>query len=195
MSVSSSMLFAVNVIPFEGATTAFSGSDEAKKYCGTSADTGVRILNGCLILEEWRKARWRLEGGLPAAPGRREKGWVRLEGDKGGEPQLEEPARGRTCRGELRRFSLVLGGQLKGRDLGWRVPPERSVIGPARPSVGEEESPEWQLRDRRRGRRVSSRSLRVKMWWDLDMALPREKRITSQCHGRKVILTFYIEVI
>lgn len=137
------------------------------------------ILNGSLILGEWRSDRRGRAGGGLLAPSRRgERSEVTLAGKEwGGAAQLEDTAalRPRRHGGGIGKISSSLGGELKGRDRGWRVPPERRVIGPTGGSVGEEEL--WRLwDDMRRGRRVSSRSLIVRMWWDLDTAFPGEER-------------------
>lgn len=98
-----------------------------------------------------------------------------LEGDVGGEPQLGDAElrlnRGRGGEPDMR--SADLGGELNRMDRGWRVPPERSVMGTeGLLSVGEELQ---RLRDNSlRGRRLSSRSLMVRMWWDLGGAVPAE---------------------
>lgn len=132
----------------------------------------MAILKGCLLLGEWRTVWGRLDGELPTLLPRGD------DGEVGAEPRLEVEGR-RPLRdgGERGSGFDALGGELKGRDLGLSDPPERSVIGPEGLSVGEEEEEAWRLRDdSRRGRRVSSRSLMVRMWWDLDTALPGEGR-------------------
>lgn len=140
-------------MPLVVATAASSASDDARKSWGTSADTGVVILKKCLPLGEWVRAPCR--GDSPAEM---------LEGDVGGELQIGD-AEFRPRRdegGDVDISSGDLTGELKRGDLELRVPPERRVIGrEGSLSVGEEL--QRLLDDSLRGRRVSSKSLMVRM--------------------------------
>lgn len=85
-----------------------------------------------------------------------------LELDLGGELQTGDAEFCRDRRGEVDPKFDDLGGELKREHLGWMVPPERRVIGTdGSLSVGEEL--QRLLDESLRGRRVSSRSLSVRM--------------------------------
>lgn len=107
------------------------------------------------------------------APWRGDRPTERLEVDPGGEEvQIGDAVLGGGATGEAGRRADVLGGEPNREHLELKVPPERRVVGAAGGSwsVGEEL---WRPRDeRRRGLRLSSRSLRVRMWWDLGGAVP-----------------------
>lgn len=98
------------------------------------------------------------------APRRGDSPVVMLELDRGGELQTGD-AGDEFCRdrgGEAAPKLDDLGGELNRAHLEWTVPPERSVIGTdGSLSVGEEL--QRLLDESLRGRRVSSRSLNVRM--------------------------------
>lgn len=113
---------------------------------------GVVILKFCLPLGECVMAPCR--GDSPA---------VMLELDRGGE--LQTGGDTEFCRdrgGDAAPKLDVFGGELNRAHLDWMVPPERRVIGTdGSLSVGEEL--QRLLDESLRGRRVSSRSLSVRM--------------------------------
>lgn len=85
-----------------------------------------------------------------------------LELDLGGELQTGDVEFCRDRRGEVDPKFDDLGGELKRAHLEWTVPPERRVIGTdGSLSVGEEL--QRLLVESLRGRRVSSRSLNVRI--------------------------------
>lgn len=129
------------------ATAASSASDDARKSCGTSAETGVVILKFCLPLYNWVMSPcW---GDKPAEI---------LELDWGGEFQTGDVGFCCDRRGEVDDF----GGELKREVLECPVPLERRFTGTdGSLSVGEEL--QRLLEESLRGRRVSSRSLNVRM--------------------------------
>lgn len=96
------------------------------------------------------------------APCRGDRPAEMLELDLGGELQTGDVEFCRDRGGDTDPKFEVLGGELNRAHLEWTVPPERRVIGTdGSLSVGEEL--QRLLDDSLRGRRVSSRSLKVRM--------------------------------
>lgn len=85
-----------------------------------------------------------------------------LELDLGGELQTGDAEFCRERGGEADPKFDALGGELNRAHREWTVPPERSVIG-TDGSLSDGEELQRLLDESLRGRRVSSRSLRVRM--------------------------------
>lgn len=110
--------------------------------------------------------------------------------------RAEEALRPPTGRaeGEVSRISVAPrgnSGEVGTEALGCMEPPVRRVISPdpvGEPRGGEDMSLRvWEWGLWRRGLRVSSRSLMVRMWWGLDLVAPAEEKqiAVRQLNGHK----------